>query len=226
MWRRKPGQQKEIECTRPHACLVHTIKKSSSTTKKPCSSPPKFLVTYGADNNKSSVYTLETWWCWRPKDILLACLRAKISRRRTCYLARKRVGQNDQKVGFAEWENLDRELKRRCRCHPIFSWCTRRIEKNEASARGKFSSVCSSVEDSLLECLRANISRRSSTFDFVSKPRSGKDLHFTFFSLFITVLITNNGRLDQRAWFKNDILEDFLEVVSTCLLYTSPSPRD
>ena len=28
--------------------------------ERPCSSPPKFLVTYGADNNKSSVYTLET----------------------------------------------------------------------------------------------------------------------------------------------------------------------
>ena len=30
-------------------------------------------------------------------------------------------------------------------------------------------------------------------------------------SLFTTVLITNNGHLDQRTWFKNDILEDFLE---------------
>ena len=36
---------------------VHTIQISSSTTKRPCSSPPKFLVTYEADNNKPSVYT-------------------------------------------------------------------------------------------------------------------------------------------------------------------------
>ena len=42
-------------------CMPGTYdKKPSSTTKSPCSSPPKFLVTYGADNNKSSVYTLET----------------------------------------------------------------------------------------------------------------------------------------------------------------------
>ena len=83
-------------------CLVHTIKKSSATRKRPSSSPPKFLVTlYGADN-KSTVYKLETWWCcWRPKDILLTCLRAKVSRRRwTFYLARKRFCQNDHKLGF------------------------------------------------------------------------------------------------------------------------------
>ena len=43
-----------------HMHAWYTIKKSSSTTKRPCSSPPKFLVTYGADNNKSSVCTLET----------------------------------------------------------------------------------------------------------------------------------------------------------------------
>ena len=122
-------------------CLVHTIKKSSATRKRPCSSPPKFLVTlYGADN-KSTVYKLETWWCcWRPKDSLLSCLRAIISRRRWIfYLARKRVCQKDQKLGFADWENLDRELKWRRRSHPIFSWCTRRIERNEtSSARWKF----------------------------------------------------------------------------------------
>ena len=35
-------------------------KKSASTTKRSCSSPPKFLVAYEADNNKSSFYTLET----------------------------------------------------------------------------------------------------------------------------------------------------------------------
>ena len=85
-----------------HMHAWYTIKKSSSTTKRPCSSPPKFLVTYGADNNKLSVYTLETWLCcWRPKDSLLECLRSKISRRPwTFYLARKRVCQNDQKSGF------------------------------------------------------------------------------------------------------------------------------
>ena len=83
-------------------CMPGTYdKKPSSTTKRPCSSPPKFLVTYEAGNNKSSVDTLETWWCWRPKDSLLANLLAKISRRRwTFYLARKQDCQNDQKLGF------------------------------------------------------------------------------------------------------------------------------
>ena len=28
--------------------------------KRPCSSPPEFLVTYGAESSKPSVYTLET----------------------------------------------------------------------------------------------------------------------------------------------------------------------
>ena len=83
VWRPKPGQQKKIEWTRPHACLVHTIKKSSPTTKSNAHPHPRlFLVTYGAGNNKSSAYTLETWWCWCRKDSLLACQRAKISRRR------------------------------------------------------------------------------------------------------------------------------------------------
>ena len=74
--------------------------------------------------------------------------------------------------------------------------------KNEAWTRWKLC-LCWSVEDSLLECLRANIWRHSSTFDFVSKPRSGKDLQFWKFSLFSTVPNTNSGRLDQRAWFTN-----------------------
>ena len=72
--RPKPGQQKKIDWTRPHACLVYTIKQSLSTTKRPCSSPPKVVVKYGVDNNKSSVYTLERWWCLWPKDSLLACV--------------------------------------------------------------------------------------------------------------------------------------------------------
>ena len=55
-------------------------------------------------------------------------------------------------------------------------------------------SISSSVEDSLLECLRANILRRSSTFDFVSKRRSGKDLQFRKKSLLTTVLITDSWR--------------------------------
>ena len=59
-------------------CMPGTYdEKSSTTTKRPCSSPPKFLVTYGADDNKSSAHTLETWWrCWRQRDNLLdVCVR-------------------------------------------------------------------------------------------------------------------------------------------------------
>ena len=55
-----PGnRRRSSEHDHMHAWYIQ-IKKSSSTTKTPCSSPPKFLVTYGADNSKSSVYTLET----------------------------------------------------------------------------------------------------------------------------------------------------------------------
>ena len=39
----------------------------------------------------------------------------------------------------------------------------------------------------------------------------GKDPEFRKTSLFTIVLITSNGRLDQRAWFENDILEVFFE---------------
>ena len=38
--------------------------------------------------------------------------------------------------------------------------------------------------------------------------------------------MTNNGRLDQRAWFKNDILEDFCESgVHTLRLVTTGTQR-
>ena len=76
--------------------------------------PTQVLVTHGAYDSKSSVYTLETWWCcWRPKDSLLACLYANISRRRwDFYLARKRVCQNDQNLGFC---GLRRSRSRACK---------------------------------------------------------------------------------------------------------------
>ena len=65
-------------------CMPGTYdKKSSSTTKRPCSSPPKSPVTSGAETNKSRLHTLPSWrYCSHPRDCLLACLRAKISRRR------------------------------------------------------------------------------------------------------------------------------------------------
>ena len=58
-------------------CMPGTYDKKSSTTKRPCSSPPKFLVTYRADDNKSRFYTVETWWCWRSKDSLLRSVSAR-----------------------------------------------------------------------------------------------------------------------------------------------------
>ena len=46
-------------------CMPGTYdKKYPLTTKRSCSSPPKFLVIYGVDNNKWSWCTLETWWFW------------------------------------------------------------------------------------------------------------------------------------------------------------------
>ena len=55
-----PGnRRRSSEHDHIHACLAHTAKRSSSTTQRPCSSPPKSLMTYRADNNKSSVSTLE-----------------------------------------------------------------------------------------------------------------------------------------------------------------------
>ena len=126
--------------------------------KGPGSSPPKFLVTYGADNNKSSVYTLETWWCWRPKDSLLACLRAKLSRRRwTFYLARKRVCKHDQKLGFCRLRKSRSRAWKTSSFSPNFLvMCTADIKKRSISALGILS-LWSSVDDSLLECLRANM---------------------------------------------------------------------
>ena len=83
-------------------CMPGTyVQKSSSTTKRPCSSPPKFLVTYGTDNNKSSVYTLETWCCWRSKDSLLACLRATISCRRWTFFF-----FHSEKSSLSKWSEI------------------------------------------------------------------------------------------------------------------------
>ena len=101
-----PGnRRRSTEHDHMHAWYIRW-KKSSSTTKRPCSYSPMFLVSCVADNNKSRVYTLKTWWCcWRPKDNLIACMRAKMSRSRwTLYLARERVCQNDQKLGFLRIE--------------------------------------------------------------------------------------------------------------------------
>ena len=36
---------------------------------------------------------------------------------------------------FADWNHIDRELKRRRHPRSLYSWCTRRIVENEASAR-------------------------------------------------------------------------------------------
>ena len=131
-------EEDRVNTTTWHACLVHTIKKSSSTTKRPCSSPPQFLVTCGADNNKSSVNTLETWWCWRPKDSLLACLRAKISRRRwTFYLAKKRVC-HDQKFEFCGLRKSRSRALKKLSFSPIFIVMYTADRKHEASARWKF----------------------------------------------------------------------------------------
>ena len=50
-------------------------------------------------------------------------------------------------------------------------------------------------------------------FLFCDQTEIGQGSSIQKKSLFTTVLITNNGRLDQRAWLRNDILEDWLKVV-------------
>ena len=54
--------------------------------------------------------------------------------------------------------------------------------------------------------------REGSSSEDISEVGKGSSIKKT--SLCITVLITSNGRLDQRAWFKNDILEDFFSRLS------------
>ena len=195
-----------------HACLVHMIKKSSSTTKRPCSSPPKFLVIYAADNNNSSVYTLETWLCcWRPKDSLLACLRAKLSRRRwTFYLARNRVCQNDEKLGFCGLRKSRSRGWKTSSFSPNFLVMYTAERKKWSISALEILSLCSSVEDSLLRVPTRKHIKTFVNLWFRKQTRIGQG-SFGKKSLFITVLITRNGRLDQRAWLKNDVLEDFFE---------------
>ena len=128
-------------CEHDHMLAWYIRQKNLHRRRKGHAHPhPSFSRHTGRITTNQASIRIETWLCcWRPKDSLLACLRVNISRRRwSFYLARKRVCQNDQKLGFADWENIDRELKRRRRSHPIFSWCTRWIKKNEASARWKF----------------------------------------------------------------------------------------
>ena len=125
-----PGnRRRSSEHDHMHAWYIRW-NKASSTTKRPCSSPPKFLVTYGADNNKSGIYTLETCWCcWRPKDSQLMRVRVRKYLGELFIFRESEFVKMRRNLGSAFWENHDRELKRRRRSHPIFSWCTRRIEK-------------------------------------------------------------------------------------------------
>ena len=52
----RPGNRRKHDRVNTTTCMPGTYDKKSSSTKRPCSFPPKFIVTYGADR-KSSVYT-------------------------------------------------------------------------------------------------------------------------------------------------------------------------
>ena len=75
----------------------------------------------------------------------------------------------------------------------------------------EFLGLCSSVEDSLLECLRETSAKDVRNFWFREQTKIGQGSSIYHFSLFTTVPITNNGRLDQPAWIKNNMLEDWLD---------------
>ena len=70
-------------------------------------------------------------------------------------------------------------------------------------------SICLSVEDSLLRVPTRKHPTSFVNLWFCAQTKIGKDLQFRKTLFFTTVLITNNGRLDQRTWFLNDILEEF-----------------
>ena len=70
-------------------------------------------------------------------------------------------------------------------------------------------SICLSVEDSLLRVPTRKHPTSFVNLWFCAQTKIGNDLQFRKTLFFTTVLITNNGRLDQRTWFLNDILEEF-----------------
>ena len=109
---------------------------------------------------------------------------------------------------FVDWNHIDHELKRRRHPRSLYSWCTRRIVQNEASAcrnlvaflREK-RTTCLSVGVKL--CLKDGLLLFSCSKEVRARRylKLGKDLQLRKTLLFTTVLITSNGRLDQRVWF-------------------------
>ena len=205
----------EEERVNKATCTPGTYEQqSSSTTKWPCSSPPKFLVTYAAGNNKSSVYTLETWWCrLRPKDSLIACLRAKISRhQRTFYLPRKRVCNIDgEELWLCGMKKSRSRAQKTSSFSPHFVTVYTADRKKWSNIALEIRSLSSSLKDSFWSAYaQTYIDVRQRVISWASQD-GARIFSLYIISSFTTVLTSSNGRLDQRAWFKNDMLEDCFE---------------
>ena len=138
---------------------------------------------------------------------------------------------------FAVRDHSDRELKRLRHLRSLYSWSTRRIVENEASARRN---LLAFLWQKRTTCLSVGVKLYLKVllllFSCAKKVRArtylklGQGLHIKKTSLCTTVPITSNGRLGQRAWFKNDMknFEVFfgsLSGVHTLRRVTTDTPR-
>ena len=105
--------------------------------KMPRSSWRKFPVVDTPDSKNWSVYARNTWWRrTRPKHSVLEVLSLKMSTYRSLFFFREEIEFVETEIrAFADWNHNDRELKRRRHHRSLYSWCTRRMVVNEASAR-------------------------------------------------------------------------------------------
>ena len=107
---------------------------------------------------------------------------------------------------FADGNHIDRELKRRRHPRSLYTWCTRRIVENEASARRN---LLDFLREKRTTCLSVGVKlylKVRLLFSCVKEVRArtylklGKDLQFRKTSLLTrTVLITSNGRLEIKS---------------------------
>ena len=134
-------------------CMPGTYdNQSSSTTKRPCSSPPTFFETYGADVNQSGVYTLETWWRFfasKGQPVSMSVGENITSSVNFCFVARRWVCPNDKKLGFCWLRKSRSRVIKTSLFWPSFLVMYTADRKKWRISALEILSLCSSVEDTL-----------------------------------------------------------------------------
>ena len=162
--------------------------------------------------------------CWR-------CCPKRYQQVGLLFFQRGKSSLSKQKLGF-RWLKSYRSRAQKTTSSSLYLLVVYTADSRKSSTcEQEFTSLPSREEDNVLK-RRCQIISKVRIFLCAKEVRArtylklGKDLQFRKTSLFITILITSNGRLDQRAWFKNDILEHFFENSAHTLRWvTTDTPR-